>query len=106
MKKLIVLLTLLGSLYADDVVKGQTYYLYTLKDSLGYNGAVFSKQHTKKEWQKLFQNEAKGLKEKLIRQNPELKSFVNSEKFKKIIPFLKEFTIHYAKDVKNSPTCN
>lgn len=106
MKKLIVILTLLGSLYADDVVKGQTYYLYTLKDALGYNGAVFSKQHTQKEWKKLFQNDAKGLKAKLINEKPELSNFVNSEKFKKIAPFLKAFTLHYAKDVKNSPTCN
>ncbi len=106
MKKLLILLTLSISVYANNVVKGQTYYLYLLKDPLGYNGAVFAKQHTQKEWKNLFKHDAKALKEKLVNENSALKTFVKSEKFKKITPFLKEFVIQYAKDVKNSPSCN
>ncbi len=106
MKKLLILFLLTLSIYADDVVKGQTYYLYLLKEPLGYNGAVFAKQHTQKEWKKLFENDAKAFKVMLVNENPTLKTFVKSEKFKKILPYLKEFTIQYAKDVKNSPTCN
>lgn len=92
-------------IYADDTIKGQTYYQYLLKDKLGYNGAVFSKKYTKKEWEQLFSNDAKALKTFLHQENPTLQNFTNSDKFKKITPFLKAFVTTYAKDIKNSPSC-
>lgn len=106
MKKVIVCLLLISSLYADDIMKGQTYYLYLLKDKLGYNGAVFAKKHTKKQWEELFSNNAQSLQKLLNDENAQLQSFTSSPKFQKVAPFLKEFVIHYAKDVKSSPSCN
>lgn len=89
----------------DEVIKGKTYYIYLLKDKLGYNGAVFSKQHTKKEWEKLFSNQSKELKKELVQKNPQLKSFVYSDKFSKVSPYLKSFCIYYAKDSKQTASC-
>ena len=106
MKKVIVCLLLLSSLYADDIMKGQTYYLYLLKDKLGYNGAVFAKKHTKAQWEALFSNNAQSLQKFLNEENEHLKPFTSSQKFQKVAPYLKEFVIHYAKDVKSSPSCN
>lgn len=106
MRSLLISLFLLLNVYANDAVKGQTYYLYILKDKLGYNGAVFAKQHTKAQWQSLFQNKAQGLKTVLIQENKQLESFLNSAKFEKISPYLQAFVQHYAKDVHRSPSCN
>ena len=106
MKFLIILTLLLSSIYANNANKGQTYYLYLLKDKLGYNGAVFAKKHNTKEWNELFNNDAKTLKTMLIKENDELETLTNSKKFEKITPFIKAFVMHYAKDVKNSPSCN
>ena len=88
-----------------EVHKGQTYYYYLIRDSLGYNGAVFAKQHTDKQWAKLFDNNAKNLKEKLISQNKELESFTSSSKFNEISPHLKAFVMQYASNKKNTPEC-
>lgn len=93
-------------LFANSIIKGQTYYQYLLKDQLGYNGAVFAKKHTQKEWLQLFENDGHAFKQFLVQQNSELTSFTKSEKFKKITPFIKDFVLHYAKDVKVSPSCN
>ena len=106
MKFLIIITILMTSIYANNANKGQTYYLYLLKDKLGYNGAVFAKKHNTKEWNELFDDDAKALKTMLVKQNSELETLTKSAKFKKITPFIKEFVIHYAKDVKNSPSCN
>lgn len=106
MKILTLFILLTAFVYADNRVKGQTYYQYILKDSLGYNGAVFAKKYTKKQWQDLFDNDAKALKHMLITQNQELEAFTKSAKFTKISPFLKAFVLSYAKDVKTSPSCN
>lgn len=106
MKILTLFLLLTAFIYADNSIKGQTYYQYILKDSLGYNGAVFAKKHTKKVWIALFENDAKALKTMLINQNKELQTLTKSAKFKKISPFLKAFVLNYAKDVKVSPSCN
>jgi hypothetical protein len=106
MKSLLISLLLLVSVYADDIIKGQTYYLYTLKDKLGYNGAVFSKKYTKAQWKELFSNEAQELKILLSKENKELKPFLYSEKFNKISPFLQTFVQHYAKDAEHSASCN
>ena len=65
MKNIYFILLLSSLLFAQgEVHKGQTYYYYLLKDSLGYDGATFAKQHTDKQWAILFDNDAKNLKEK------------------------------------------
>lgn len=106
MKNILLLLLFISSILANDAIKGQTYYLYLLKDHLGYNGSVFAKKYTQEEWQIMFQDNANSLKQFLIKENPELKQFTTSKKFEKITPFLKVFVHTYAKDVKSSPQCN
>lgn len=106
MKSLFISLFLFLSIHADDAIKGQTYYLYTLKDQLGYNGDVFAKKYTKAQWKELFANDAKTLKTILLAENEELKTFLYSKKFKKISPFIQAFVQHYAKDAESSASCN
>ena len=80
MKKILLILILSSYLFSQgEVHKGQTYYYYLLKESLGYDGAIFAKKHTDKEWEKLFSNQAEDFKKDLLIQNDNLKQFVNSE---------------------------
>lgn len=106
MKKLFLLLLFSLFVYANgEVHKGQTFYYYLLKESLGYDGSVFAKTHTDKEWIKLFKNDAIELKKELLSQNNDLQPFIKSDKFKKILPHLKAFVIQYASNKKNTPQC-
>lgn len=109
MKKIVWLILLFSSfLYAenlDQVNKGLTYYKYILKPLLGYDGLVFTKKYTQKEWESLFDNQAQGFIEKFAQHSPQTEAFLHSNKFKKIADDLKVFTLYYAKDSKASPVC-
>ena len=85
--------------------KGLTYYKYILKPMLGYNGAVFSKKYTTKEWEVLFANEAKEFKVIFSKESNETKDFLNSKKFKKIKIDLEAFVKEYSKDSHNVAQC-
>lgn len=108
MKKVYILFfVMVVSLFAssNEVKRGQTYYQYILKPMLGYNGAVFAKKHTKKEWQKLFLNEAAGFKKEFQGVSDRLDAFMNQKKFYDIRNDLKAFVIYYAKDASVTPSC-
>ena len=105
MFRLLIICCITFNIYANDVIKGQTYYQYLLKEPLGYNGAVFAKKYTQAQWETLFINNAYALKELLHKENPALHTFTQSPKFKKITPFLKAFVTTYAKDIQSIPSC-
>jgi len=106
MRKLSFVIIFVSFLFANgEVHKGQTYYYYLLKDHLGYDGSVFAKKHTDKQWLKLFDNNAQGLKKYLLSQNESLHAFLQSKKFNKISPHLKAFVIQFASNKKNIPQC-
>lgn len=89
----------------NSVNKGLTYYKYILKPYLGYDGLVFTKKYTQKEWEVLFENDAKAFIELFGKESKELEGFLNSEKFSTIKSDLKSFAIYYAKDSSVSPHC-
>lgn len=108
MKKLGILFFLTMSLLfasSNEVKRGQTYYQYILKPMLGYNGAVFAKKHTKKEWANLFSNEALEFQKEFQGVSKELDSFMQQKKFQDIRDDLKAFVIYYAKDASVTPSC-
>ena len=106
MKKIFLLIITVCFLNANaEVHKGQTYYYYLLKDSLGYNGLIFAKQYSDKQWIQLFEHDAKELKNTLQKENKNLKTFLNSKKFDEIRPHLKAFVIKFASNKKNAPQC-
>ena len=89
---------LIGFALADgDVYKGQTYYRYYLYDILGYDGAVFAKKYTAKEWREIFKNRERLTKELSCGEC----EFLNDEVKKD----LEAFAIYYAKDSDAIPTC-
>jgi hypothetical protein len=95
-------------LYADDFKgsfdRGQTYYKYLIKPHLGYSGETFVAKYTQMEWKVLFENRGELFK-KEFGINKELKELFDSEKFERMVPHLKAFAIHYAKDSGYSPHC-
>ena len=87
-----------------SIDKGLVYYKYLFKNELGYTGEVFTKKHSIKEWENLFENHAAGFKKEFL-TTPKLEELQKSKKFEQIAPHIKAFAINYAKDSDNSPKC-
>jgi hypothetical protein len=83
--------------FLGDPYKGQVYYKYYIAIQTGVNGAIFTKQFTKQEWQKKFENGGKLFFEdlKLSKQG------IDSE----ILTHLEAFCVYYAKDSDVVPSC-
>ncbi len=109
MVKIILFLVIGISCMANNVsgshTKGMIYYKYLMKEPLGMRGDLFSKQYTTQEWLTLFDHNATLFKEQFSGINPQLDELLRSSKFTEIMPHLKAFVVHYAKDKKNSATC-
>lgn len=108
MKKniLTILVLMLPNLLLADVSKGQTYYKYILKPIVNIKGDKFTKQYTKKEWKEFFSNDADKFKKLLLEKNQKANKLIESNKFNKIKPHIKDFFIFYSKDSKNIATCS
>jgi len=108
-KSLIVFIFVSSLLYGQyengSYDKGLTYYKFLFKNELKYNGSVFTAKFKAKEWDKLFQNNAKGFKKEFGGITQKLDKLLNSKKFEKIAPHLKAFAIHYSQDSGYSPHC-
>jgi Spy/CpxP family protein refolding chaperone len=83
-----------------DAAKGQKIYAKKLKKVCGMNGGDFAKNHTQDEWTKI--KEDGKLKD-------EIKSIckdADTDKIKdKFLPDLSDFTINFASDSGNVPSC-
>ncbi len=97
---------LFASTPLGDVDKGHTYFQYIINPMINIRGDKFTIKHTQKEWKKLFLNEAKEFKINYANLSPDFKSFLESQKFKKITPDIKAFLIYYAKDSDVKPECS
>ncbi len=69
-------------------------------------GDLFSKQYTTQEWLTLFDNNATLFKERFSGIDPQLDTLFKSAKFVEIMPHLKAFVVHYAKDKKDHAICD
>lgn len=89
----------------NSINKGLTYYKYILKPLLGYDGLVFTKKYTQKEWETLFENDAKEFIALFGKESQEANTFLHTPKFKSIANDVKSFAVYYAKDSTVSPHC-
>jgi hypothetical protein len=105
MKHFIFILLFLSSVYANGNSEiGKTLYQTFFKDELGYIGDDFTAKYTAKEWEALFEDDARGLKEKFgVTQN--LREFFRRDDIDTFLPHLKAFAITYAKDSGYVPNC-
>ncbi len=87
-----------------DPAKGQKLYLKYMKDIIGMNGAKFAAKHTQEEWTALFDKDGEGFK-KEFGTSDKAKKFFEGEKFKTMLPDLKDFAVEYASDSGNVPSC-
>lgn len=109
-KKSLIFFTLFINSFAQSYEngnydKGLTYYKFLFRNELRYSGVVFTHKYTASQWEKLFENNAKKFKQEFSGISSTLDSLLQSEKFERIAPDLKAFTIYYAKDSGYSPQC-
>ncbi len=105
MKKIFLILCLSIVLFAKEgsSARGQTYYQFIIKPILGFNGDVFAKKYTQKQWKSIFLHEGKLLK--MIFSNEEFNTFLKSKKFLDIQYDLKAFALEYARDTGSVASC-
>ena len=97
MRKLLFIAVMLTVAAANgNIYMGQTYYAHFLSSKLGL-GSEFTKQHTKKEWDALFNDGAQEFYEKYDIQ----KGTFDAKQRKHIEAFLK----YYAKDSDAKAVC-
>lgn len=101
----VLLFSFLNANNQNSVNKGLTYYKYILKPLLGYDGLVFTKKYTQKEWETLFENDAKEFIALFGKESQEVNTFLHTPKFKSIANDVKSFAVYYAKDSTVSPHC-
>lgn len=107
-KELILLVLLfVSSLGANgNSEMGRTVYKHVFKPELNLIGDDFVSKHTAAQWEELFANDAEGFKKEFGGISPVLDALYKKEKFKELIPHLKEFTVEFASDSGYSPHCH
>ncbi len=101
MKTILLSLLLIGSVSivsADNIDKGQKFYLKNLKSYCKANGAKFAIKHTQDEWNELYTS--KKLNEEINKECN--KEFIISEEN---LGYLKDFFFEFASDSGNVPSC-
>lgn len=93
-----------SALYADPV-KGQKYYLKSLKGKFGMNGTKFAGQHTQYEWEELFEERGAGFIEEYSEKYPKAAKFLQNPKSWKKLEHIRDFAIKYGSDSGNVPSC-
>lgn len=88
-----------------DADKGQRYYLKVFKPVTGFDGARFAAMHSQAEWEALFADNGKKFIEEWSAKYPDLKNFLESDKFQRILPDIRDFAVKYANDSGNIPSC-
>lgn len=85
------------------VKKGQKAYLKTCKKCHG-NGTKGAAMKTQAEWNKAFENDA-ALFRAWHKDDAKAMKFINSRKFEKYAPHLRDFLHEYGSDSGNIPSC-
>jgi len=94
-------LGLFSSAANADIKKGQKAYMKKCKRCHG-NGTKGAAMKTQKEWEHAFENNAK-LFRKWHKEDKKAMKFINSKKFDKLAPHLKDFLYEYGSDSGNIP---
>lgn len=99
----LIALGLFSSVANADIKKGQKAYMKKCKRCHG-NGAKGAAMKTQKEWKRAFENDAKIFKE-WHKGDQKAMKLINSRRFKKLAPHLKDFLYEYGSDSGNIPSC-
>jgi len=87
-----------------DIKKGQKEYLKKCKRCHG-NGTKGAAMKTQKEWAEAFENDAKLFRE-WHKDDKKAMKYIDSRRFKKAAPHLKDFLYEYGSDSGNVPSCS
>lgn len=87
-----------------SVKTGQKAYMKTCKKCHG-NGTKGAAMKTQAEWNKAFEDNAKLFRE-WHKNDPKAMKFIDSKKFEKYAPHLKDFLYEYGSDSGNIPACS
>jgi len=94
-----------GSVLHADAVKGQKYYLKSLKSKFGMNGTKFAGQHTQDEWEELFEEKGEGFIKEYSIKYPKAEKFLQNPKSWKKLQHIRDFAVKYGSDSGNVPSC-
>jgi hypothetical protein len=96
-------LALVSTTAVADQAKGKRVYQKFMKDDCGKTGGVVAGKHTQKEWKKI--TDSGKLQAELTKICPASKSFLQSEKYKKLQGHLGDFMYEFGKGSGNIPAC-
>lgn len=96
-------LSLFSTAANADIKKGQKAYLKKCKRCHG-NGTKGAAMKTQKEWEHAFENDARIFRA-WHKDDKKAMKFIDSKKFKKLAPHLKDFLYEYGSDSGNIPSC-
>ena len=97
-----LLVLLAGSTLNADIKKGQRSYLKQCKNCHG-NGTKGAAMHSQDEWDELFADGAKKMKE--VHAGTKGEAFINGPAFQNSAPDLRDFLYEYGNDSGNVPSC-
>jgi len=100
----LIALGLLSTAANADIKKGQKVYLKKCKTCHG-NGTKGAAMKTQKEWAAAFENDAKIFRD-WHKDDKKAMKYIDSSKFKKDAPNLKDFLYEYGSDSGNVPSCS
>ncbi len=110
MKKLLTLVAagfVASSLIATSAVaspeKGQKIYQKKVKNLCGFNGAKFAAKHSQDEWEEIYEDGK--FADEMGKLCPKGAKVFKSDKFKKYLKDLYDFSYEYANDSGNVPAC-
>ena len=101
----LMLTTTFGSALHADAIKGQKYYLKSLKNKFSMNGTQFAGQHTQDEWEELFENRGEGFIQEYSLKYPKAEKFLQNPKSWKKLQHVRDFAVKYGSDSGNVPSC-
>lgn len=109
LSKILASALLVTSIFATSAVadaqKGQKYYVKTMQKFTGFNGIKFAALYSQAEWKEMFADDGKKFIEVFSEKFPDMKSFLEGDLFKKVMPDVADFAIMYANDSGNVPSC-
>lgn len=110
MKKLLTLVamgfvatSLMVTSASADAARGQKIYQKKVKNLCGFNGAKFAATHSQDEWEDIYEDGK--FADEMGKICPKGAKVFKSDKFKKYLKDLYDFSYKYANDSGNVPAC-
>lgn len=98
-----VAMSLMATTASADAAKGQKIYSKKVKKLCGFNGGKFAAKHSQDEWEEIYEDGK--FAEEMGKLCPKGAKIFTSDKFKKYLKDLYDFSYEYANDSGNVPSC-